>query len=332
MTSSAAPRDRSRPRLGVVLSSGGVRGVYAHAGLLLALDALGLRPRALAGCSAGAVTGGIVASGTPIHQWWDALSGVRPERFWRPAWPRVLWSLLARRGRGLTGLSDTAGAQAFCLEHMQARTFEGCSMPFHALAVHLASGRKHVFRHGPLAPAMLASAAMPVLYEPVEIDGELYCDGALIELAPVDAICCQYGLDVLIVHHAGQRDEGRAGLARAMRQPWTLLEIIGMLLYQRRPWYLTGEPVSLRRCPCGCGAAVIVLEPDLPPMPWPVTTHGTDVGESARAQAEAALRPLLPRITGREPFPEDAFATSLPPWGEAVATTCDTREARRHGA
>lgn len=321
---SPAGTDVSPPRVGVVLSSGGVRGVYAHTGFLLALEALGVRPQALAGCSAGAVTGGIVASGTPVRHWWQALATVRPRQFWAPTWPRVLWSLMVRRGRGLTGLSDTTGAQAFCLEHMQARTFEDCVMPFHALAVHLASGRKHVFRHGPLVPAMLASAAMPVLYEPVEIDGELYCDGALIDLAPVDAICCRHKLDVLIIHHAGQRDEGQAGLRRAMAQPWTLLEIIGMLLYQRRPWYLTGEPVSLRRCPCGCGAAVIVLEPDLPPMPWPVTAHGTEVGESARRQAEAALRPLLPQLGGHAPFAEDTFATTLPPWGEAVAATCTT--------
>lgn len=51
---------------------------------------------------------------------------------------------------------------------------------------------------------MMASAAMPVLYKPVNIDSRYYSDGASIELAPVDAICCKHGLDALIVHQVGQ--------------------------------------------------------------------------------------------------------------------------------
>jgi hypothetical protein len=45
-------------RIGVVLSSGGTRGVYAHAGFLLAVEEMGIPVSACAGCSAGAVVGG----------------------------------------------------------------------------------------------------------------------------------------------------------------------------------------------------------------------------------------------------------------------------------
>ena len=57
------------PRVGVVLSSGGVRGVYAHTGFLLALEQLGIPIAAAAGCSAGAVVGGVAASGTDLRAW-----------------------------------------------------------------------------------------------------------------------------------------------------------------------------------------------------------------------------------------------------------------------
>lgn len=294
-------------RIGIVLSSGGVRGVYAHTGLLMALDGLGIAPDALAGCSAGAVVGGVVASGQTAAGWAEALATVRPRDFWRPQWPRLLWSLLARQGRGCTGLSSTAAAGEFTRRQLRATTFEACRIPFRALAVHVATGRKRFFSEGKLLPPMLASAAIPLLYEPVEIDGEWYCDGALLDLAPTDAICCQYDLDVLIIHHVAQRQDGPAALARAMRRPWTMLELLNLLLYQRRPWYLSDQSLTLRHCPCGCGAVVVILEPDLPPLDWPVTDSGPAVLASARQQALTLLQPWIPALRGEAEFEPAAF-------------------------
>lgn len=100
-----------------------------------------------------------------------------------------------------TGFSGTAAAIEFCRSQLAVQTFEQCRYPFHVLAVSLGHGRKVMFSAGELAPRMMASAAMPMLYRPVEIDGDWYCDGALVDLAPMDAICCRHGLDVLIIHH-----------------------------------------------------------------------------------------------------------------------------------
>ena len=86
------------PRIGVVLSSGGVRGVYAHTGFLLALERFGVPIAAAAGCSAGAVVGGIAASGGDLHAWSEALARVDRRRFWTPdPWPVLLWRFLVRR-------------------------------------------------------------------------------------------------------------------------------------------------------------------------------------------------------------------------------------------
>ena len=52
-----------KPRIGIVLSSGGVRGIYAHTGFLLALEKLQIELQAVTGCSAGAVVGGIFEIG-----------------------------------------------------------------------------------------------------------------------------------------------------------------------------------------------------------------------------------------------------------------------------
>lgn len=297
----------SSPRVGAVLSSGGVRGVYAHTGFLLALEKLGVRLEALAGCSAGAVVGGIVASGQQPAAWADALATVHPAQFWRPRLPRLLWTLIVHQGRGCTGLSSTAPAGDFAQTQLQANTFEECVIPFHALAVHVATGTKTIFSEGELLPAMLASAAVPLLYEPVEIKGEWYCDGALLDLAPTDAICCQHDLDILIIHHVAQRHEGKAALERAIQQSWTMVELLNMLLYQRRPWYLSEEPVTFLHCPCGCGAEIIILEPDLPLLAWPVTTSGPQVLSSARQQARNNLEPHASAIDGTTEFAPSLF-------------------------
>jgi len=282
------------PRIGVVLSSGGVRGVYAHTGFLLALEDIGIPVSACAGCSAGAVVGGIAASGADLHAWSETIAHLDPKRFWTPdAWPRLAWELAVRSGRGYCGLSGTEAAVEFCRSRLAVSRFEECRYPFHALAVSLGRGRKVMFSSGELAPRLVASAAIPLLYRPVEINGDRYCDGALVDLAPMDAICCKHHLDALIIHHVAMHYGGPDELAQLRDRPWAFLEILGRLLFWRRPWYLSDEPLAFHRCPCRCGAAVIVIEPKLPELAWPVTEGGPGVQAQARTQTATLLRPYL---------------------------------------
>ena len=277
------------PRVGIVLSSGGVRGVYAHTGFLLSLQELDISVTAIAGCSAGAIVGGMFASGTNMQSWVDTLSILKHQQFWAPSWSRLLWSLLVHRGRGYTGLSSTKPAMEFCAAHLQVATFEECRIPFYTLANNLISGEKTVFSEGTLVPRIVASAASPLLYQPVEIDGQYYCDGALLELAPTDAICCKHNLDILIIHHVAQRNNGQAGFQQVMKRPWSMVTILNMLLYQKRPWYLSDKPLTFRRCPCGCRAVIVVIEPDLPELLWPVTDSGMQMLDEAKNQTSNLL-------------------------------------------
>ncbi|MBL8348473.1 MAG: patatin-like phospholipase family protein [Rubrivivax sp.] len=280
-------------RIGVVLSSGGGRGVYAHTGFLLALEQLGIPISACAGCSAGAIVGGVAASGTSLNVWAQAISAVSQRDFWTPdSLPRVVWQLTARRGRGYTGLSGTGAAISFCRRVLAVQTFAQCRYPFYAVAMSLGRARKEVFSAGELAPRMMASAAIPAFYKPVQIDGDLYCDGALIDLAPMDAICCRHGLDALIVHHVARRHDRTAGVETILGSRWAFAEISARVLFHRRPWYLSDEPLTLRHCPCGCGAVIVVIEPDLPELGWPLTEGGPRVQQAAAAQTLALLQPL----------------------------------------
>lgn len=280
-------------RLGVVLSAGGTRGVYAHTGFLLALERMGITVSAAAGCSAGAVVSGIAASGTDLGSWAETIIRTSPDAFWTPDPLRhVLWSMIRNKGRGYSGLSDTKAAMAFFRRNLAVQQFEDCRYPVHMLAFNLDRTAKTEFSQGELAPRMMASAAIPILYKPVRIAGEYYSDGALFDLAPADSICCRHGLDALIVHqvaqHFGHENEEMAGV---MQQPWSLLEIVNRLLFHQRPWYLTGEELGFKRC--SCGAAIVVLEPQLPDLLWPHTAGGSQVLEIAQHKTATLLQPYL---------------------------------------
>ncbi len=283
-----------RMKVGVVLSSGGGRGVYAHTGFLLALENMGVEVVAITGCSAGALVGGVYASGRDLQQWAHNIANVHSQAYWTPdSWARFFWQMIIHKGRGYTGLSANKTAIEFIRNNLVAQTFEQCRVPFYSLAANLTQGSKTLFSSGELAPRMMASAAMPVLYRPVEIEGELFCDGATIELSSTEAICCQHSMDALIVHHAAANRDGPEGLQYALQQPWTLAEILNLLLYRRRPWYLNNQPISFHRCRCGCGVPVVVLEPDLPELTWPLSQGGVHVQAVAQQQAEVLLGPIL---------------------------------------
>jgi len=287
----------SGKRIGLVLSAGGIRGVYAHTGFLQAIEKMRLPVSAIAGCSAGAIVGGMFASGTPLRTWAQAIDRIRPADFWQPgALRHSLWKLLVSRGRKFTGVSKTEAALAFCRHHLAAKTFEQCHIPFHALAICLDSGEKTMFSKGTLAPRIVASATIPLLYQPIEIDGRYYCDGAVIDLAPTDAICCRHHLDVLIVHHVANRARGVHGMKEDAS--WPMAEILNTLLFRHRPWYLSDQALTFRNCPCGCKALITVLEPELPDIPWPQTDKGRMVRLQALDQTKHLLAPHVETLCG----------------------------------
>ncbi len=287
-------------RVGVVLSAGGVRGVYAHTGFLQTLDAMPIRFSAFAGCSAGAIVGGIYASGTPLNQWLDALAHLQRKDFWQPgSWRRAIWELMRYRGRHFTGVAGMDASLDFCRQNLAVSTFEECRIPFHALATNLTNAEKVMLSEGDLALAIAASAAIPLLYRPVEINGKYYCDGGVIDLGPTDAICCREKLDVLIVHHVATRTKGFHNAHASSEDGWPILGIMDSLLFRNRPWYLSDQPLTFRSCPCGCNALIVVLEPTLPELPWPQTKRGPDVQAAAKFQAETLLEPWMDVLLSR---------------------------------
>lgn len=173
----------------LVLSSG-FFGFYAHAGMLEALLEAGLTPRGACGSSAGALVGAAWAAGTSMPELRETLLALRREDFWDPA-------------PGL-GLLRGGLFRARLESLLRVRRFEDCAQPLAVSTFDVRTRRTHVVTRGELAPAVVASCAVPLLFHPVRHDGRWLLDGGLRD---------RPGL-------AGARGERRLVHHLASRSPW----------------------------------------------------------------------------------------------------------------
>ncbi len=205
------------PKVGVVLSGGGSRGM-AHIGVLRALEESGLRPAYIAGVSAGAVIGGLYAAGlTPDEleelarevQWQDLLTD-SPERtnlFLPQKEERATYLLQVRFSGGVPILptSYMMGQRMATLfsdltfkgDYLAAGDFDNLFVPFRAVSTDLLTGNRVVLGSGNLAEALMASSAVPVLIAAIEQDGRLLVDGGLVDAIPVSVIE-ELGADIIV--------------------------------------------------------------------------------------------------------------------------------------
>lgn len=198
--------ERARPRLALVLSGGGARGV-AHIGALRALEEAGLPIDAIVANSMGSIVGGIYATGRDADQLerivrsldWAALFSGRADR-------RLL-QVPARRDRyeSVAGLSfdwktvRLAGGlvaehriNRFLIENLAAAgyaaggDFDRLPIPFRAVATDLGNGELVVLGSGDLARAVRASMSIPLVFPPVDWGGRRLVDGLVANNLPVD--------------------------------------------------------------------------------------------------------------------------------------------------
>lgn len=212
-----------RPKIGLVLSGGGARGL-AHIGVLKVLQDLQVPVDLVVGTSMGAVVGGAYASGRAIEELedfvrgadWDSILADRPPRrdlsFRRREEDQLLPSRLelglSRQG-GATLPPSAAGNSAleFTLEALvpgdQAELpISQLRLPFRALATDLLSGELLEMVDTPLFLAMRASMAVPGVFSPVRVKGRLVVDGGLVRNLGVD-VARKMGAELIIAVNVG---------------------------------------------------------------------------------------------------------------------------------
>lgn len=161
-------------QIGISLSGGGTRGVV-HIGVLKALEENGIFPSIVSGTSAGAIVGAMYAHGyTPAE-----ILSIASER-------SLLWMFSLRLPT--KGFVRHTFLKKMLKRYIPANSFEELKKPFYVAVANLNLGEAEIFHTGPLHDVILASASIPVLYEPIRIGGYWYADGGLLMNLPVSCI------------------------------------------------------------------------------------------------------------------------------------------------
>lgn len=174
-----------RAKLGVALSGGGVRG-FAHIGVLEVLDEAQVPVDYLAGTSMGGIIAGLYAAGVPLKELARRVCGLSLLDIATPDPAR----------RGLFGQAKLAHLLAELLGSEQL-TFADLRLPLAVVATDLEAGEPVLLHSGPLIPALLATAAFPIVFAPVYHQGRWLVDGGALNNVPVD-IVRQLGADRVI--------------------------------------------------------------------------------------------------------------------------------------
>ena len=166
--------------LAFALSGGGAFG-SVHIGMLAALREAGIQPDLIVGTSIGALHGAVLAAEpeAAVDRLTEAWQGMdRRQAF--GGWGRRAVNVVRH------GTLGHHGRLAELLErHVPADRFEHLRIPFAAVATDAISGEPALLSAGDLHEALLASAAVPGLFAPVEIDGTRYIDGGVTANVPI---------------------------------------------------------------------------------------------------------------------------------------------------
>ena len=158
------------PDVALVLGGGGARG-YAHLGVLTVLVNHHVPINLIVGASAGSIMGSLYADKADIKH---ATQVMMSAKFFDIADVSI--------HGGMSG----SHLERFILKNVQAKNFSDLKVPLIAATTDLQTGATYPISGGPIAPAVLASAAVPGLVFPVKLYGKTLVDGGAVDNVPDD--------------------------------------------------------------------------------------------------------------------------------------------------
>lgn len=178
-------------KIGLTLSGGGARGI-AHIGVLQALEMHGVNPDVVLGTSAGAIVGVLYCAGYAPEEILEIAQLSNLNRMFRPS-------------MSLQGWSDQKHLRTQLEKYVSAERIEDLAKPFHVGVTNLNRGKHEIWSEGPLYKLVMASSAVPGVFQTVEIEGDLYLDGGVMNNMPAQPI--RQDCDFLIGSNAVTKDE-----------------------------------------------------------------------------------------------------------------------------
>ena len=204
-----------KPKIGLVLSGGGAKG-FAHIGVLKVLEQAGVKIDYIGGTSMGAVVGGLYACGYNAKQLDSIFRETNFDNLINDFIPRSSKNFYEKKNDELYAFAlpfnkfkiaiPTALSKGIYNYNLlnrltknvrEVNDFNKLPIAFTCIASNIENGEEVVLNKGYLAKAMLASAAFPTLFAPVEIDGKLLVDGGVTNNYPIEEVR-KMGADIII--------------------------------------------------------------------------------------------------------------------------------------
>ncbi|MGF1639162.1 MAG: patatin-like phospholipase family protein [Cyclobacteriaceae bacterium] len=208
-------RNNDRPKIGLVLSGGGAKGM-AHIGVIKVLEEAGIIPDYITGTSMGSIVGALYAIGySPAEidsiartMDWAVLLSNKIDLYQvaieeKPNYGRFLTEFpINEKGLALPkglieGQKLTEALNRLTRVAHQETDFNKFPIPFACVGADLEKGEHFVMNHGFLPEAIRASMAIPSIFTPVIVDDRFLVDGGLIRNFPVQE-CIDMGADIII--------------------------------------------------------------------------------------------------------------------------------------
>ncbi len=212
-----------RPKIGLVLSGGGAKGM-AHVGVIRAMEKAGIRPDFVVGTSMGSVVGGLYAMGYSSDELeqiirsidWDLIIsnrvGFETIAFEeKEYYNRYLLEFPIRNGKislpsGLIeGQMLSEVLHYYTWPARKYHNFDEFPIPFRCIATDISTGEPVIFKEGYLHDALRSSIAIPTAFTAFQLDSTMVVDGGVVNNFPVDVVR-EMGADFVIGVNVSDED------------------------------------------------------------------------------------------------------------------------------
>ncbi len=206
---------KPKPKVGLVLSGGGAKGL-AHIGVLKVIDSLGVKIDYVAGTSMGSIIGALYASGYSGKQLDSIFHEIDFDNIINDNLPRSSTAFSERANMEKYAIKlpfndfkiklpsaisrghNTYSLFLKLLLHVnKIDDFSKLPIPFFCIATNVENGKQVILVKGNLTQSIMASGALPSLFQPVMINNQMLIDGGVVNNYPIDELRAK-GMDVII--------------------------------------------------------------------------------------------------------------------------------------
>lgn len=159
---------------GLVLSGGAYRSL-GQVGAIKALEKWGIKPDVLCGTSSGAIMAVLYAS------------GYSPDEI-RELWKKESFTDVLDLRIPVSGFLESSDIGKLIKPYLRYERLEELPIPTLISCTCMNDGRQKIFRKGEILPLLEAACALPILFEPIKIEGRQYVDGGLVSNLPVEPL------------------------------------------------------------------------------------------------------------------------------------------------